>query len=237
MRIFKLLGLALMATLAFSVVGALGAGSASALLFLTESGKLLLFTLKNLGLAILETLNGTKVECESLLGHGFIVHKTDIAEEILLTFHECKSAVGSCTTAGEPTGLIMTLLLSGLLVSLEKPTDKYGLRISSEHGPNEHLATFTCGTPPLSVTVIVKGSVVGEFEETLAESETFKKESKVKFAKNGVGMPAIPSYWTLEGLRTAKLEASTNGGTSFEEASQEVLVDIFSDGGVKLDHN
>lgn len=232
MRIIKLLGLALMVTLAFSAVGAIGAGSASALVFLTESGRELLFTAKSLTKPVLETANGSKVECVLLLGHGFILHNTDKAHKILLTFHGCKNVLlGECKSTNEPAGLITTLELDALLVTLLPSIDKYGLKLLAEKG---NLAEFTCGIG--EAPVVVKGTVVGEFEETLKESETFKKERPLLFEKGvNPGEPAIKDYWTLEGVSTAKLEASINNAP-FEEANQQVLVDIRANGGVKFDH-
>jgi hypothetical protein len=227
MRMIKLLGLALMATLAFSAIGAIGAGSASALRFLTESGKLLLFTLESLTKPLLSTAGG-KVNCESLLGHGFVEHNTDRAHKILLTFHGCKLNEGSevckSTQSGEPEGLITTLELDALLVTLLASLDKYGLVILSEEHP-PHLAKFVCGI--LATLVTVLGSVVGEFEESLKESEENKKEKKVAFEHK-----LEQTYWTLEGLQTAKLDANPFG--VFEPATQQVLVDIRADGGVRL---
>ncbi len=228
--IIKMLGLAFFATLAFSAVGALGASSASALLFLTESGNELLFTIKGLGLAVLETKNASKIDCKSTLGHGFIVNKSDSARKILLTFHECTSgALGACTSSGEPSGLITTLEMDALLVTLLSPLDKYGLKLLAEKG---NLADFNCGI----AAVTVKGTIVGEFEETLTESQTNKTEAKLVFEKGAnPGEPFIKDYWTLQGVETAKLESTIAGAT--EEANEQALADILPNGGVKFCHN
>ncbi len=229
MRIMKLLGLAFLATLAFSAVGTLGAGSAAALLFLTESGKELLFTIKSLGNATFESASGSRFECKSVLGHGFIMHKTDSVRKILLTFHECGSGLTQCTSSGEPSGLIKTLELDALLVTLLSPLDKYGLKLLAESG---NLAEYTCGLG----SVELRGSVVGEYEETLAESETFKKEVKLVFEKGvNSGEPRIRDYETLNGAGTAKLESKSGGG-AFEEMNLQMLLDLISDGNVKFCH-
>jgi hypothetical protein len=234
--IIKMLGLAFFATLAFSAVGALGAGSASALLFLTQSTKEL-FTVKSLTTAKLETaLNA--VECATVLGHGLILNKTDIAHTILLTFHECKVAgtTAACTgtsNANEPSGLITTLELDALLVTLLPSTaDKYGLKVLAEKG---NLAEFKCATVP-ETNVTVKGSVVGEFAETLTESETAKAEAKLVFAKGAnAGEAKIKDYETLNGVGAAKLESSFTG--IFEESNQQGTGDVIPLHPVTLCHN
>jgi hypothetical protein len=232
--IIKLLGLAFIATLAFSAVGAIGAGSASALLFLTLSPRgqtELLFELKSLTKPIFLSASGN-FECALLLGRGAILHKTDEARKILLQFHGCKleGTSTTCTTAGEPAGLITTLLLDALLVTLlEVPLQetKYALKLLSEVRP-PHLATFSCGI----ITVILRGSVVGDFEESLRQSQTHRKEAALLF-----GRTVSQDFWTLKsGIGEAKLEWSFGGG-AFEPVAVDVLVDIIADGLVGFCHN
>jgi hypothetical protein len=244
--IIKMLGLAFFATLAFSAIGALGAGSASALLFLTLSPsgvKELLFEVKSLlHFNKVEPRNPTllsshgNVECELLLGRGAILNKTDEARKIRLEFHRCKvqNTTQPCTTegvAGEKSGLIITLLLDALLVTLLEVSGqetKYALKILSEEKP-PHLATFNCG--PIVGTVIVQGSVVGDFEESLSQSQTHKEEAALLFGKF-----VSQDFWTLKsGIGEAKLEA--NLGFGFEPATEDALVDIRADGLVGFCHN
>jgi hypothetical protein len=217
MKILKSLGLVFIVTLAF---GTMGAAPASALLFLTLLS-LELFTVEGLTTVILAT-KAHEVLCENVrpvLGHGFLLNRTDIAEKILLTFHKCSTPLAACNSAGEPKGLITTLELDALLVTLLKATaDKYGLKLLAEKG---NIAEFTCGLE----NVTVRGSVVGEFEETLAESEAQKASVKLLFSSNGhPGEPAIKDYETLTGVGTAQLIA--NFGVADEEASLEMLVDV-----------
>jgi hypothetical protein len=220
--IIKMLGLAFFATLAFSAVGAIGAGSASALLFLTTTSNAEeLFTVKGLGNAVLELATGTEVKCKVTSGHGFLLKSTNYAHKILLTFHECTSPLGECNSAGEPKGLIKTLELVALLVRLLEPLARYGLKVLAEKG---NLADFNCGI--LNTSVVVKGAVVGEFEETLTQSRENNTERKLVFEKgSGAGVPFITDYWTLQGVGTAKLETSI-GAAAFRESNEQVLVDI-----------
>lgn len=205
MRSIKVLGMAIVAVLAFSAVAA---SSASALLFLSTNAKEL-FTVNANSKTKLSTLSKETVECETTLAHGFTLNKTDKADEIVFTFHKCKSvSFGvTCTSSGEPEGLIKTKSLKGLLVTLAN--GKFGIKLEGETSTT--LAEFSCGSPPLlGVTVVVKGSVVGEFTE--AVNKMAFHETNVKFATNGTeGMPAITSYETLEGKGTAKLESTFAG--------------------------
>jgi hypothetical protein len=243
MRTIRLLGLAFFAVLAFSVVGAVGGATpASALLFLTLSGKELLFEVKSLRHLNATPANPTllsrngNVECELLLGRGAILNKTDEARKIRLEFHRCNVQgfpALRCTTegvAGEKPGLIITLLLKALLVTLLEvrgQETKYALKIESEERA-PHLATFFCEGIG---TVVVQGSVVGDFEESLRQSQTPKEEAALLFGKF-----VSQDYWTLRnGIGTAKLEA--NLGFGFEPAEEDALVDIRAEGKVSFCHN
>jgi hypothetical protein len=239
--IIKMLGLAFFATLAFSAIGALGAGSASALLFLTLSGGELLFEIKSLlhfnkveppHPTLLSSIGN--VECELLLGRGAILHKTDEARKIRLEFHRCRlqGTMFPCTTrgvTGEKEGLIITLLLKALLVTLLEvrgQETKYALKIESEEGA-PHLATFEC----LGETIVVQGSVVGDFEESLTQSQTLKKEAALLFGKF-----VAQDFWTLRnGIGEAHLTASNPRVTAL--ATEDALVDIRANDFVRFDHN
>ncbi len=204
MRSAKLLGPAFVVALAFSVFGA---GSASGLLFLTQLAKESLTTF-NLGKVITETKGGNKIECESGLASGLILNKTGLAHNILVTGHKCSSAfAGECNSAGEPKGLIKSLELEALLVTLLN--GKYGLDVLSEKGA---LVEYECKNGLINEKVRVTGNLVGEFTETKAESEVLKAEMKLVFAKGAnAGEPAIKDYWTLGGLGTAKAIGELTG--------------------------
>jgi hypothetical protein len=217
--IIRLLGTTVVATLVFSAIATLGAGSALALLFLTSSTKEL-FTM--LGLtslaktAVIETKT-MRLECGVMLGHGLILNQTDIAQEISLTLHECDAPTFSCFSAGEPKGLIKMSGLEGLLVSLLD--GKYGLKLSAEKG---NFAEYSCGGLP----VVIKGSLIGEFTEGRVQAEEVKAGAKLEFgAGTNGGEPKIKDYGTLNGLITpARLELSL--GIEFEEANIKMLMDM-----------
>jgi hypothetical protein len=234
--IIKMLGLAFMATLAFSVVGALGAGSASALLFLVAGDAASeTYTVENLGKPTLETSSKRTVTCESVDGGGTILNKTDVVEKASFTFHKCTSSfAGECTSGTEPKGLIKTLALDGLLVTLLN--GKYGILTLPEKSTDE--AEFTC-KGLLTVTTVVTGNVVGEFTETKAESEVSKTAAKVVFAKGAnAGEQAIKDYWTLEGIKAAKLESTLSGGINEGplESNEQAEGDVKTTNGITLLH-
>jgi hypothetical protein len=236
-RNIKVLGLALIAMLALGVVGA---GSASALLFLVKGGAASeSFTVKNLNNsakpATLETAGKNTITCNSVLGKGTILNKTDMIEKILFTAHECTDSLGSsCQTAGEPSGLVTSLDLRGLLITTLN--DKYGIVLSAEkanHGEG------TCGSGLFEVKIAVSGTIAGEFTETLAESQTEKTVAQIEFKKGAnAGEPAIKDYWTLEGIRTSKLETTVTGAINeTAESNESALGDVVTVNGVTLCHN
>lgn len=234
MRIMKMAMAAVFAVLAFSAIGALGASSASALLFLTSTGTSESYTVKSLSKPLLETKGGQKVECESVAGSGTILNKTDRVDKVLFTFHKCKAfaELVPCKSSGEPAELIKTLDLSGLLVTLLN--GKYGILIQGEG--SKHLASFSCG---VTENVVVEGSVVGEFTESKAESETFKTVAQVEFKKGaGAGEPAIKDYETLKGLGTPNLETTITGviKETKAESSEQALGDVLTTNTVKFCH-
>jgi len=235
MRSIKVLGLAFVALLALSVVGV---GSASALLFLVTGASSETFNVNNLNTsakpATLETAGKNTVTCPSVLGKGTILNKTDVAEKILFTFHGCTDSLGSsCQSSGEPSGLITTLDLDGLLITTLG--GKYGIVVLAEKG---NLAEFTCGSGIVEVKIVVTGTVVGEFTETKAESELEKTSSQMQFAAGTkAGEPAIKDYWTLEGIKAAKLESTITGAINEKaESNEAALGDVVTTNGVKLCH-
>lgn len=241
MRTVKILWVLFVAALAFGLVGA---GSASALLFLTGLAKEL-FTLANLNSfeapAVLETAGKNKIECESILGHGSILEKTDQIEKMLFTFHGCvgRPLLGNCSSAGEPTGLITTLELDALLVTLlpGSPTNgKFGILVLAEKGNQDNnLAFVSCST---GVNFAVRGTVTGQFTETPQESELEKTESRIKFSSSGVPGEQSPKVvWTLQGLRTDRLESILTGiiGET-AETSLTATADMKTPNGLRLCH-
>jgi hypothetical protein len=222
MRTMKLLGLTFTALLAFGVIGV---GSASALLFLTKLSPEL-FLILNLNSiaspALFQTASGRRIECASGLGDGLILNKTDVAEKILITFHECKSEGTPCLSAGEPSGLITSLELDALLITTL--AGLYGIVLLAEKG---NVAEFTCANGLQEG--IVLGSVAGEFPASKGLMEVEKEESRLTF-KHGThfGEPGIKDYWTLERIVAPRLAVDLLGliSESNIEASFQGVFDI-----------
>ncbi len=237
--IIKMLGLAFMATLAFSMVGALGAGSASALLFLVAGGASSeTFTVQTLGAEQKLETPKNSVKCTSVEGSGTILNKTDVVDKASFTFHKCSSTFsGECTSAGQTTkGLIKTLALDGLLVTLLGTTEhKYGIVMLPEKSTDD--AEFTCTNGLVTTKTVVKGSVVGEFKETQAESETSKTAAKIAFEKGtNAGEAKIKDYETLQGVKAAKLESTIENIESNVESNEQAEGDITTTNGITLCH-
>jgi hypothetical protein len=164
MRTIKLLGLALMTTLALS---AMAASTASAFhpLFLTESKKELLFfgvgglpahlvgglpTLRALNLGVLGTIT-----CELILIHGFVLDKSTLAHRIKIEFeHNCTTTIGSTKSACEEPFVWKELLGELGLVLLNKTV---GFLLAPSDGTSV-FAKPNCG----SVVTTILGAVIGE---------------------------------------------------------------------------
>jgi len=171
MRTIRLLGMALMATLAFSVMAA-STASAFHPLFLTESKQELLFFgeggLHHLvgGLPTLRGLNlGVQgvITCELVLVHGFILDKSTLAHRIKVIFeHNCVQTIsGSTSACTEPIetkpllGELGLVLLNKTVGILLAPSDGTGV-----------FATVVCG----SNTTKVLGAIIGEIPEISADT-------------------------------------------------------------------
>jgi hypothetical protein len=216
--IIKMLELAFFATLAFSTVGALGAGSASAaepqiLLNGTHTFPQLILGSSSLSSKLVNRT--ATVECGSLLIHGLIRSKLDIL--LLLLWHRCKIA-GTTTECNsinptEPRGLIHTavLLLPRLLL-----THLPGFLIQRD--PElRHVAEFECGA--LAKSIVVEGTVEAHLSKPAAN--VFSNEVTVNIEVKTAG--SEQTFTHDEGSNEImKLESSTNG-FAFETATEEVL--------------
>lgn len=240
MRIIKLLGLMFTAVLA---IVAASTTSASALLFVTTGASEESFEIKGLNTtsnpAILENSGGTKIECPSILGKGIILNKTDKIDKLLFTYHGCKDSLGqSCLTLGEPSGLITTLELDALLVTTL--AGNYAILVLGANS-EKLVAHYECGVgsgPFFELKVLVLGSIAGEFKNPKTELETGIKETKIEFTKGAkAGEAGIKCYWTLEGIKEAKLDSVFSGAINETAELNELLVfDLLTTNVFKLEH-
>jgi hypothetical protein len=198
MKRFKI---ALYLTALCGLCAAGGATSASAALpeFLPASGTFL----STSGAGKLETSNGTVVECSSDKDKGTI-NGSESAANVLVTFHGCKSSGFACTSASEPSGLITTKELAGLLGYISKTSKTVGLDLAPLTGTE--FVEFNCAGG--IVKVKVKGSVIGGVTPINTQS-TSGTLTYVKAA--GKGKQELTK---LEGGAVDLLETSKNGGTA-----------------------
>lgn len=225
MRQLKILGLALMAVLALGV--AISATASAEELGILPEGTAAepLVVNGTAGEGVLETLGGSTVTCTSAeLLTSWTSHTLGLFH---LHFKGCKSAAGSCSTAGDAKGVI--LVLGTIHLVFDKITEGLGagilLLLEEVH--------LTCGEL-IKVLILVRGSIL-----CLATPiNTLVKEGEV-ICKQTKGDQAERSYWTSETGKEEKatLESSVNGG-AFEisgDESKENKLKTFEKGGKKVE--
>jgi len=165
-RIFPAFGAALVAS--FALV-ALTAASASALSYVPADGTYPKAYSAASGAAATFEVAGypsQRVVCESSPWTTQVTGNFTSANSGLfqLSFNGCKQPTYglNCTTAGQPTGTILTKLLGVTPVYLNAEQTKYGLRLDGE-GAEKTFATFACG----GSTRTWKGSVTVEITSPL----------------------------------------------------------------------
>jgi hypothetical protein len=220
----KVAKLALVALFAVMSMAALMASSAAASLplFLTQSGKALLFTADS-GLG---TLRGTEagveatITCEKDLVHGFVLNASPLAHEVEIQFHtkcEQKSAAGTAKCS-EPIKVKKAYGELGLL------NGHVLLLLAPEVGTE--FVEVTCETTKTNVS----GAVIGEFDlngkdgnpQYGVDREDFLLLFKAK------GTTQEPEEIELLGTLMTKVGLSvTNflGGKASEETVELILLD------------
>jgi hypothetical protein len=226
-RVVVLLGM----MLAFA---AIGASPALALLFLVKNSEELFLLLSLFGTGIIiETASKNLVGCQAVLGDGLILNQTDVAEKILFTFHGCDASGGSCNSADEPAGLITTLDLDALLVTLL--SGRYGFLLLAEKG---NMAEFECDGDLETETL--KGTIIGEFPNDSIGKESETEEKKLIYTPGlKAGEQSIKDWWTLQGVKgPPKLEDTLSGliNESNVESDLQMQPDMRVPGGIELCH-
>jgi hypothetical protein len=144
-----------------------------------------------------ELTGGTNVHCASVSGSG--TFENGSVGALQFVFHGCK-ALGflSCTTAGQPSGTIVTTVLP---FNLRTVGGNPAVLVYSKEG---HFMTFSC----LGATFKVTGKgVVGTLLKPgyKEASKTFEVEFK--------GTGAVQNHLKVDGdANTYTLESSVNGG-------------------------
>ncbi len=160
MRWIRSVSVVLFAVLALS---ATAAASASAFhpLFLTQSGKALLFTGETGPLLLRGLMLGALdigISCEKSLLHGWVLNKSTLAEKIKLVLHgKCQEIInGTAESCKEPLEFKELLGELGLINSTN---DKVVLLLAPSSGTE--LIQYECG----GHINVLKGAVIGEFPE------------------------------------------------------------------------
>jgi hypothetical protein len=225
-RFMMLVGLALVASLALAGVTAVSASAVSPEILLTNPAGVTypqnVVSTDNNPSTLKQGIILT-VTCSSLLLKGKLLSEKKAL--LLLLWHKCSDGINPCQSAGEPSGLIHTLLLA-LPVWLNSAKTLPGL-LFERHQGNADLATFSCG----SNTILVRGSVLGHIPKPAKEVKSHTMEVEVLTKGTSQEFEKVE-----EGAEVDKLEASLNGG-GFSSATEEVKKDVveFETAGVEAE--
>jgi len=163
-----------------------------------------------------ELTGGTNVHCASMTGSGGFENGNGGA--IQLAFHGCKAfGLVSCTTAGQPSGTIVTTVLPfGLRTVGGNPA----ILVFSKEG---HFMTFSC------LGAIVKVTGKGVVGTVLKPG--YKEASKTfEVAFKGTG--ATQNHLKVDGdANTYTLESSVNGGAPGAAALDASGIGTWVEGG------
>ncbi len=206
MRRLKILGLALMAVFALSVVASASA-SAEELSFLPEPTAANPVTLEGTsGKGTLETVGKSTVTCTSVTSLASLTGLK--VGTYHLHFKGCKSSGAPCNSVGDEKEVILALGKTKLVY--DKVTEGLAAAILLEQ---EELH-FTCTLGPIKVLVLVRGNLLGLIKPINVLTKTL--ELVVEQEK---GKPKETKYWETETgePKTAKLETNVNE-TKFEES-------------------
>jgi len=169
--------------------------------------------MKELTVATLETVGGTKITCKTEEGTGQIDAGTpaEHVSKVLALFKQCTTSGVPCENVGKEE--IETKELSGG-IGIEKvgTTPPLNNKVGEElHGPGGgSLAEFSCAGLP----VVVKGSLL----HNIASNKMVNKTTEKFVASKGEQKPDKYAGGTLD---EHTLESNTNGGP-FEEAGQTI---------------
>lgn len=140
-----------------------------------------------------------ELKCNTVLAKG--VAENGSTGTLQLTYQGCRYAGTSCTTAGQPSGTILT---TELLVHLK--TVKGGSPAVLATSNEGHIATFKCAFGLVLVEVLGTGTI-GEITEPGYNEPS--STATLVFAQS----EAVPKYTTVDGDETEYAqEVSINGG-------------------------
>lgn len=149
-----------MALVAMLLLGAIGAGPASAAEFAASPGFPVKFTGTG-SVGFLETEAGRSVTCTEGQASGEVGSST--AAKASVVFKGCHAEhlpLLACTSSGRASGEIATKALKGTPVNVDAGQEEVGILLQPESG--SVLAEFTCSLGPVKETITVTGSVIGK---------------------------------------------------------------------------
>jgi hypothetical protein len=212
MKYLRLSGIALLAIFALTAVMASTASAAEPPALITYAGSGA-FTLTS-GKGKLETSGGLVVACASDQGTGQLGGKGGSVQartaELTVLFNKCESVGKPCTSAGEPSGSIITTKLLGIFGRI-KPGEA-GVLLSPKAGiATQFIVPVKCGT----INFEASKSVIGTLK-TPSGKEELTSSLIVKFEQKG-GLQLIKSF--EGGGENNNIIANLGGGP--EEAGLE----------------
>jgi hypothetical protein len=214
MKRFRPIGLALLAMFA---VAAASAATASAALPEFETTATLTGKSKAGEKTILQTLAGTKVECESgATKSGKATEKTKQITGVVISFTGCKSSGFSCESSGAGAGNIVTNEITATLGYINKTAKTVGLLFAVAKAGG-FFVEFNCAGG------IVKNKVLGQLICPIEPVNT-KTTKFTLTCKQEKGDQAVTKF---EGGETEVLKTSVNGGTE-EDSAQGGVAEITS---------
>jgi hypothetical protein len=184
MKRINIIGLALVAAFAISVVAV---ASASADPEWRKGGaglgttKVPLTTALNAGTPTLESVGKKVVTCTSVASNAELEKPNKVVNAVV-TYKGCKSSGASCTTGTHTAGEVVTNTLSGEAKYLNTVHTKAGVLYKPP--TSGEFAKFVCG---LFVTVTVKGELLSEVEplDTSGSGSQDNTTGKQTFAQAG----------------------------------------------------
>ena len=223
----KIAGFIALAVVICGVYVTTNATAASHPEFDTESGKTLLFTSTG-GLATLFTEQAGivgEIMCEKSSGHGEILNKTPLADNITISFTgKCHLTInGSSNNCTEPIGFQPVRGEIGLILPATSPKTVGILLIP-------YNATGKFAEPNCNGATEVSGAIIGTFPET-SEYNKFAATAEIKFTSKGTTQE--PQEIDLLGVEMKGIHLVTKGafgGNLGEHASGEIV----GDGGINI---
>jgi hypothetical protein len=176
-RMMKMLGLAVAAMLAFAAMSTASASASYPEFVPSEGGFPVPFEATG-GEGVLETVAGRTVTCASGASEGGnILEEPAKQVEVKVIFEGCTAsgpfgAAWTCTSSGAAAGEIKTVLLNG---QYNYPKVQAGKAVLLRLWPavGTEFTSFTCKGIFLSITLTVRGSVIGEIDPINTQTSEF----------------------------------------------------------------